>query len=306
MFLSFIICTYNRSNILINCINSIIKSKTGIDNIELIIVDNNSNDNTADVVRNISHGKEFIKYYKELNIGLSYARNRGIKEAKGDYLVFLDDDVILENDYIENLNIFINGHANIVCIAGRVIPIWKNDKPNWFSDEFFSIIAETRYGNNIRTLKEREYPVGCNMVFTKKIFNEIGYFNTELGIKGDQLFLGEEVDICDRIRKKGYELYYSPNLLCHHQVHENKVNQEYVLKRLKLEGSSIAKWHIDTLNKNSLIKALIRRYCILLARDIPLLGVSCIFRLSIYFEKRCKYLRTREYIKEVKNYLYNK
>lgn len=305
--ISFIICTYNRANILKKCIDSVVDScSKHLDDIEILVIDNNSSDNTSVLVEELATRNEYIKYYKELNVGLSFARNRGIKEANGSYVVFLDDDVILDKDYLINLLQFINNNNDVVCIAGKIIPIWKQEKPKWFSDEFFSIIGETRYGSEVRILEEREYPMGGNMIFLKSTFNEIGYFNTDLGIKGDKLFLGEEVDICERVRKRGYDLYYSPDLVCHHRVHENKVNKEYILNRLRLEGKSVAKWHMDTLNKFGLIKSLVRRYCILTIRDIPLYMISSKFRLDSAFAKKCKYLRSKEYISEIKNYLYNR
>ncbi|KZM58714.1 hypothetical protein A3Q36_02000 [Geobacillus stearothermophilus] len=231
-------------------------------------------------------------------MGLSYARNRGIEEAKGDIIVFIDDDVEVAPNYVEEIISFFNKYPDAVCAGGKVIPVWHFEKPTWFSSEFASIIGETTYGEETRVLRFREYPIGCNMIFRKKIFSEIGLFNTELGIKGDELYLGEENEICDRILKLGHKIYYLPQASVYHRVHRNKVEKGYILKRLILEGHSMARMHFETMSKIKLLFQFVIRIFVLVFRDYLLL-LYYKFTGKEYFSKQCKLARTKTYLKNI-------
>lgn len=294
---SVIICTYNRSAFLEKCIKSILSNKFSEKSYEILIIDNNSVDQTKEIVHQFIKGKSNIKYIKEEQVGLSFARNRGITEAKGNIVAFIDDDVEVNSNYINSIVQFSEKYPDEVCISGKVIPVWNFQKPSWFSTEFASIVGETTYGANVRILNYREYPIGCNMIFKKDIFNEIGLFNTELGIKGDQLYLGEEVEICDRILKLGKKIYYLPDAFVYHSVHENKVNTEYISKRLSLEGDSIAQWHYETKTKLGMLIHYIIRLGVLYLRDYPAYCINKVLKRNS-FNKLCKIKRTKTYLKK--------
>ncbi|MCC6081345.1 hypothetical protein COC60_06190 [Bacillus thuringiensis] len=291
------VCTYNRGNIIGECIESILKNNIEKDLFEVLIIDNNSTDNTKEVVEQFCLKYSNVRYIREEKVGLSYARNRGIKEANGTIIAFIDDDVKVNENYIKYIIDFFNENSTEVCISGKVIPVWDFEKPEWFVSDFASIIGETTYGETVCTLKFREYPIGCNMIFKKNIFNKVGLFNTELGIQGDKLYLGEEVDICDRILKLGKKIYYLPNAFVYHKVHQNKVDQTYILNRLKLEGESVAHWHYETKSRISRWVQFILRAGILCLRDYPALLFSKISNKHVFW-RRCKVARTKSYLKK--------
>ncbi|KYD19077.1 glycosyltransferase family 2 protein [Saccharococcus caldoxylosilyticus] len=297
---SVVICTYNRVRFLASCIESVLKNNVDKEFYEILVIDNNSSDNTEEVVKSLAQNNPHIRYVKESKVGLSYARNRGIEEAKGDIIVFIDDDVEVAPNYVEEIISFFNKYPDAVCAGGKVIPVWHFEKPTWFSSEFASIIGETTYGEETRVLKFREYPIGCNMIFKKEIFNKIGLFNNNLGIKGNELYLGEEVDICDRILKLGYKIYYLPRASVYHRVHRNKVDKEYILKRLTLEGHSVAQWHFETMSKTEILFQVLIRFGVLVFRDYPIL-LYYRFSGKEYFSKQCKLARTKTYLKRIFN-----
>src|SRR3989344_2536998 len=103
-----VVCTYNRSDLLYKCLESLVRQTVSKNLYEVLVVDNNSKDNTQQAV------KRFIKTYVHIrNIktdvqGLSHARNIGWKHAKGEYIAYIDDDAIAEPDWIEQIIQFIN------------------------------------------------------------------------------------------------------------------------------------------------------------------------------------------------------
>lgn len=300
MYISIIICTYNRAQLLKKCIESILDNKYNPDKYEIVIVDNNSNDNTKEIAEKFVESNSNINYVVESKVGLSYARNRGIEISKGDIIAFLDDDTSIHDGYLSSIKEFFDKYKDAVCVAGKIIPIWKEPKPKWFTNSFSSIVGETMYGEKDRKLIYPEMTIGANMVFYKKIFNEVGIFNVELGLKGDKLYLGEETDLCTRIRKKGYNVHYAANVIVDHAVHLSKVDKKYINKRLILEGETLAKIQLEE-DKNKRILLGLKRGIILIARDLPLY-LLCIINKNKKFEKKCKIDRSFAYIKTIFKY----
>jgi len=98
--ISVIICTYNRSNSLADTLLCLTKQTYESENWELIVVDNNSNDNTKEIISELSKQLPNLTYKFEPQQGLSYARNLGINSAKGEIIAFTDDDVLPEKDWL--------------------------------------------------------------------------------------------------------------------------------------------------------------------------------------------------------------
>ena len=105
MDISVIICTYNRAQNLPQCIDILCRQDLDDDfKWEIIIIDNNSNDDTKETVKNIIAQYDLpIKYVFEKEQGLNFARNRGIKESKGQYFAYIDDDILVTPKWLKSL-----------------------------------------------------------------------------------------------------------------------------------------------------------------------------------------------------------
>src|SRR3989338_6054944 len=133
--LSVIIATHNRSSYLENCLSSIQNKKLPLKVYEIIVVDNNSTDNTKKIVYKFMNKNENIRYVFEKITGLSSARNKGFENAKGEYLIYLDDDCKVPPEYLPNVfKVIIRFHPDI--LGGPVYPFYLSSKPSWFKDEF--------------------------------------------------------------------------------------------------------------------------------------------------------------------------
>src|SRR5262245_41057598 len=108
-------------------------NQIGVDweNVEVIIVDNNCNDDTAAVVDN-ECSRLPIRRVVETAQGLSHARNRAITEARGDWMVFADDDVVLEPFWLSGYQRGLLEFDDAGFAAGRVVPDWRGRCPRWF------------------------------------------------------------------------------------------------------------------------------------------------------------------------------
>ena len=113
MKLSIIICTYNREKFILKSLYSIAHQNADVNIFELIIINNNSTDKTHELILDFIEKNQniSIKYFIEIEQGLSHARNRGIKESTGDICAFLDDDAIACEEYVINIIYFFNKYT---------------------------------------------------------------------------------------------------------------------------------------------------------------------------------------------------
>ncbi|MGN6569546.1 MAG: glycosyltransferase family 2 protein, partial [Flavipsychrobacter sp.] len=156
---------------------------------------------------------------------------------------------------------FFDQHPDVWSIGGKITPYFLTGIPDWYSKYFFGLVGNFNLGSHDKRLTGARYPCGANMAFRKKVFEDIGYFNTDLGRKGKGLLATEEKDIYLRILQHGKKVYYLPEVEVLHAVESNKFDKNYVYRhsmgigggeRLRLKGQTgalikkfleyIAKW----------------------------------------------------------------
>ena len=231
--ISVIICTYNRQDYILDALESLKKQSLEKDRFEVIVVNNNSPDNTEAIV------KEYIALHQEYNFffqmekqqGASYARNTGASLAQSDLLVFMDDDAIAEANYLENILKFYSAHQGISGLGGRIIPRYIPSKPVWMSHFVSSLVGNFDYSKTVTEFKPGKYPLESNMVVRKEDFNLVGGFNTALpGVKGTLRIGGEGKDFFLKLQKQGKRIFYDPSIIVHHVVEVNKLTSEYMYR----------------------------------------------------------------------------
>ncbi|MDR1585310.1 MAG: glycosyltransferase family 2 protein, partial [Prevotellaceae bacterium] len=139
--LSIIICTYNRDNYLYNALKSIAENDFPFSDYEIVLINNNSTDATETECSRFQNDFPQVdfRYFVETNQGLSYARNRGIRESKGEILVFLDDDAFVGKNYLRNLQKNIETNPDWAAFGGKITPLFENGKtPEWLSKWTYS------------------------------------------------------------------------------------------------------------------------------------------------------------------------
>lgn len=227
---SIIICTYNRSKSLSTALNSL-NSLNLPDNFqwEVIVVDNNSIDNTKEVVNEfIENSKLNLRYVKETQQGLSHARNKGIKESKGKYIAFTDDDAIVDSQWIARLHETFQAYG-CDCVGGRIYIKPEKELPCWLKKELWGFLGFLDYGDKLLKIKDEKI-FGGNMVFSKEILSKVGYFNTELGRTPSALTGGEEAELIQKIKNLGGTILYQPSAIVHHIIGHEKINKQYFRK----------------------------------------------------------------------------
>jgi len=239
VFLSFVISTYNRSELLKKCLNSIFNNfafhTLGC---EILIVDNNSTDNTKEVYNFFKERYgEKIKYVLEEKQGLSFCRNRGIEESKGEWLCFIDDDAVISENYIDVFykKCLLN---EALAYGGPIYLEFEKKEPVWSSKFIASIWGYFEPYKNSRYFSNEYYPRGSNMIISRRAFDKFGIFNVKLGRKGELLLGSEEKDFFSRFKKNKAKIYYEKDLIVYHYVNDFKTSLDFVKKQSIFIGLS--------------------------------------------------------------------
>lgn len=229
---SVIVCTYNRSRILGATIESIVAQAFPQSLAwEILVIDNNSTDETRQVVDHFRcRYPERIRYLFEPLQGISYARNTGVREARGEILAFIDDDETADADWLQNLTA--NLHSGEWAGAGGpVLPRWNGPRPSWLAaDSPFTLGPLAAWQPDSGGTQLTAPPVGANMAYRKDAFDRYGGFRTDLGRVGLILLHGEDTEFGRRLMDAGQRLCYEPSAIIHHPVDDARAKKQYFVK----------------------------------------------------------------------------
>jgi glycosyltransferase involved in cell wall biosynthesis len=228
--LTAIICTYNRAKYIGNLLESVAKNDLAKSEYEIVLVDNNCTDNTREICEAFAkaHKDVNFRYVLEPEQGLSAARNKGIKEAKGDVIAYIDDDALVDTWYLRTYAEWFAMHPETMACGGPIEPLYETEEPSWMTPYTKALLtAWMNYGDKVREYPKGRYPGGGNAAYRKEVFDKVGLFNTALGRKGGNLMGSEEKDIFDKMHALGMQVLYLPTPVLHHIIPQTKLEPDY-------------------------------------------------------------------------------
>jgi len=230
--LTVILCTYNRCNSLATALDSVAASMLPKSvKWEVLVVDNNSCDRTRDMVEDFCRRYPgCFRYLLETRQGKSYALNTGIREARGDILAFMDDDVIVDPNWLQNLTAGLCS-GEWAGAGGRILPHWLCAPPSWFPEkEWFGRAPLTIFDLGPEAGPLTDAPFGTNMAFHRRVFEKYGTFRTDLGPgPNGKIRNNEDTEFGRRLLAAGERLKYEPRAVVHHPVPQNRLRRGYFL-----------------------------------------------------------------------------
>lgn len=238
---SFVTCTYNRATFLPKTLTSLCEQTFLGKDYEIIIIDNNSVDNTAEICQNFKEKYKFkqISYFKELNQGLSHALNRGISEAKGEYIIYVDDDETIDKIHLEKLNEYLLEFPDAELCASPVTPIYERDTPKWMSKFTQRLIGGYfNLGKKVKLLSKTHYPGTGHTIIRRELYDKFGLYNTALGRKGTALLGAEDKDMAFRLIEGNVKAYYFPDIPIYHHIPAYKLTDDFFNKLTLSIGKS--------------------------------------------------------------------
>jgi glucosyl-dolichyl phosphate glucuronosyltransferase len=220
---------------------SLIQQEFPADNYEIIVVDNKPTGEVRKVVQELEQDQQrSIRYVEEPKVGLHNARHAGAREARGQILVYIDDDVIVHPNW---LSAMVAPFANpqVGCVGGKTVPRWETvEPPNWlslFPDGYLSLLD---LGEESKDLNWPETAYGCNMAVSRSVLYEVGGFNPDdigdrklIWLRGDG-----ETGLQRKIYDAGYKVVYSPHAWLYHRIPAARLKAEYFYWRAFTQGIS--------------------------------------------------------------------
>ena len=242
MVLSITICTYNRIEYLKKCLKSILDQTQGSEIIEINIIDNNSTDTTKDYVIELQKKFPEVNYFVEKRQGISFARNLSFEVCKGMFLAFVDDDAVINKNWLEALLNELKNQNEDIIYGGPIYPYFESITEDWIDKDYFIRKFKDTDGF-LGTIKSKEGFSGGNMCIAKNLFLKSEKFNTEIGMTGGNLGLGEEPDFFYKLimKNKDVKLYNICEMSITHFEASYKLEKEYLRDRIILNANQFTK-----------------------------------------------------------------
>jgi glucosyl-dolichyl phosphate glucuronosyltransferase len=238
------ICTYNNSSLLDRTLAAIERQSVSEKiNWSAIVVDNNSTDNTQQIVLNyIEKGKiPKLHYVFETQQGLAHARRRAIAETQSESIAFIDDDCLLSSHWLEQAVAFLQEHPHAGAIGGKVELLWEVE-PQEIYIQYQKSFSAQDWGELPLKLPSKgwTYLVGAGLLLRRKALEESGWL--ESGNLVDRcetkLSSGGDIEMVLRIRRAGYELWYNPAMQLQHYIPQKRMSAEYLYRLHRSFGES--------------------------------------------------------------------
>jgi GT2 family glycosyltransferase len=226
---SVIVCTYNRCEKLRRSLEAIAAAALASEiPVEMIVVDNNSSDATEAVVEAFARASPIpVRRVLESSQGLSYARNRGIREAQGDIIAFTDDDCIADPGWIAAIAKEFAAAPEVMIVGGRVDLHAPEDRPVTIRP----IDERVRYSSADQIYG---HIIGCNMTFRRRLVDRIGGFDPALGDRYG--VTADDIDFAYRALRSGAGIVFAPDARVRHD-HGRRTDAEIArLQRTYLRG----------------------------------------------------------------------
>lgn len=235
------VCTRNRASSLAGCIDSLVAQRLSQGTPEILFVDNGSSDGTQQVLQAAVDSGLPLRWISEPVTGHSRARNTAIQEAKAPLLAFTDDDVRLEEGWLEALCTVLDNNPPAVAAGGPVLLEADRALPPWMNPDMVRYLALCDFGSEARVLAYPQDPVGANMIFRTAALREVGGFNTDLGHRGALLIGSDETELFHRIRERGGRVMYAPSARIRHLVPTLRLRRRFMLRRNFAQGLGAGK-----------------------------------------------------------------
>jgi glycosyltransferase involved in cell wall biosynthesis len=244
-FISVIVATRDRQQLLAQTLAALSAQEWPADRAEIIVADNGSTDATRQIVERAAAraGGPPVVYLYVSEAGKSHAVNAALRMARGDLLVFTDDDVIPEPAWLERLAAAVD-ETDADFVSGRTLPRWEVPPPSWMSPALHGVLAVADGGGQrvlIRNARQGIMPIGANMAARADVVRRVGGLRADLGKLDGTLRSGEDHEFFLRLLHAGCRGVYEPTAVVRHWVPRSRLRRDYVRRWLYQNGCDVAR-----------------------------------------------------------------
>ncbi|XDD45049.1 glycosyltransferase family 2 protein [Leptospira sp. WS39.C2] len=313
MKISYIITTFNRGEKVLKTIQSILQQSKQLEEIEVIVVDGGSKDNTVALVQELAKSEPKLKLIVEDAPGVMPSRHSGAKKATGEVLVYIEDDVQVSNTHVKSiLEIFSNG-KNLMATGPCEPDYLSKDFPNWYQSLWFTdpSIPNSKINGwfSLMNLGDKiidvdpSYVWALNFAIRKDLLFELGGFHPDLSPPKWKVFQGDgESGLSYKAAEKSILAIYHPGLKVLHEIQEDRFNTKYLERRFFFQGISDS---FSELRKSKKVKSLLKNYIILFYISSRLFKKK-LFRNHISVDLICEKARLKGYLFHQRSFRYDK
>ena len=234
--LSIVICTYNRYDLIDEALATLLADPTlDAGRHEVIVVENTP----AAMRRPIRTEAPGLLRVEPCDIlGLSNARNHGIKVSRAPTIVFLDDDAYVRPGWAAAVERAIDEQPDALVVGGKVLPRYDSpDRPTWYDDKLSGYLSCIDWGTSGRFLRPGEWIIGANMAWRREVFDRYGLFDPALGRKGSAtLISNDETELLERVGLS--RIWYAPDMLIEHLVAVERMTLPFFRARVFWQATS--------------------------------------------------------------------
>jgi glucosyl-dolichyl phosphate glucuronosyltransferase len=244
--ISVVISTYNRAALLSQAIERLASQQATVA-FEVIVIDNNSNDETARVIGDaVRRHPDIVRTGFEARQGVSYGRNAGIALSRGSIVAFTDDDVLVTAGWVDTIAEALAREPGVDCVGGRVLPVWHTPPPAWLTPEHWSPLALVDYGDEpFRVDHDRRVClVTANVAYRRAALDAIGWFSPDFPRCQDH-------ELLLRLWRAGRSGMYLPSLVVTCDVPESRLAWSYHRRWHADHGRFCAKMNDDEAGPHS-------------------------------------------------------
>ena len=242
------ICTWNRASLLRTTLGRLAEVRVPNDvEWEVLVVNNNSTDETDAVIE--EHAPRLpIRRVFEAAPGHSNARNRAVVEARGDLIIWTDDDVLVDAGWISAYVSAYRENPATAFFAGPVRPWFEVEPPRWMRRHLTAlsgVLVSVDHGPHVRPLQAGEAVFGANMAVRTSIARAFP-FSPEFGRVKDVLTGGDDTDFLGRVLQAGHQGLWIPDAKVDHFVPQSRLTASYVNRWFRDAGRIVARTSAQT------------------------------------------------------------
>lgn len=225
--ISVVLCTYNRSTLLATALAALVR-QTDAPRYEVVVVDNNSTDDSRQVI-DLFSSTSIIRYAFEEVQGLSHARNRGIATATADILAFTDDDVRVSPTWVRSIARAFAEHPDVDVVGGKVEPEWEADPPTWLAQASHAPLALVDYGPEAFRIEPSQPRclIGANLAIRRRALERVHGFSPRVQRVRAGVGSTEDQDCQIRLLNAGALALYDPWIVARAVVPRERLSKRY-------------------------------------------------------------------------------
>lgn len=228
--ISVVVCTYNRAALLPQALRSLFAQKIENLDYEIVVVDNNSSDDTPATVESLKTESPVpLRYVHEPRQGNAYARNTGVEQAAAPIVAYIDDDCITDENWVARIKSAFDRDPGLDFVGGRVLPVWDSEPPAWLNNSHWAPLALLDYGSE-EIIIDGSRPRGlltANIAVRKEVFEQLGGFLPSLQRVKGSIGSMEDHEFLQRICRGGKRGLYLPDLITWGPVDPERMTKSY-------------------------------------------------------------------------------